>query len=101
MMQFVSQKELIDRNRALEKQFVEDGKRIEELQAEIDEVHATGGCSYIRLEAANKRIEELQAKLQRIAELPHYLCEFPDIKKIGGAYRKRDVDEIIWEIRNE
>ena len=53
------------------------------------------------IESKDKRIQELEARLQRIRELPQYItvtggtCEFPDIGKLGGAYRKRDVDEII------
>ena len=46
------------------KWIAEKDKRNAELEAEIDEVHATGGCSYIRLEAANKRIKELEAILE-------------------------------------
>jgi hypothetical protein len=37
----------------------------------------------------------LQAQLDDIKALPHYICEFPDIGKIGGAYRRRDVLRII------
>ena len=39
-------------------------ERIAKLEAEIDEVHATGGCSYVRLEAANRYIKELKARLE-------------------------------------
>ena len=80
--------ELIRHNRALEAQFVEDGQRIEELQFELS--------SYEESDAnLQKKVKELEARLQRIRELPQYICEFPDIGKLGGAYRKRDVDEII------
>jgi DNA repair exonuclease SbcCD ATPase subunit len=39
---------------------VEQIHRIAELEAEIEEIHHTGGASYTRLEAANKRIAELE-----------------------------------------
>jgi hypothetical protein len=43
-------------------------RRVRELEAEIEEVHLTGGCSYIRLNKAETRIKELQAKLDAVTE---------------------------------
>ena len=48
-------------------------KRVRELEAEIEEVHLTGGCSYIRLNKAETRIKELQAKLDAVCE---WSCEW-------------------------
>jgi len=73
-------------------------KKIAELEATRDEQGkelARVKLDYQDLKAKLARVEELEARLQRIKELPQYICEFPDIGKLGGAYRKRDVDEII------
>ena len=41
---------------------------------------------------AERRIAELEARLDAVRYCKWYVCEFPDIGKIGAAYRKRDVD---------
>ena len=38
---------------------------------------------------------ELLRVIDAVLGLNHYLCEFPDLDKIGAAYRKRDVDAIL------
>jgi hypothetical protein len=68
---------------------------IEGLEAEIDEVHATGGCSYIRLEAANKRIKELEAVVEMVRDADND-CHKDGLQTIPPAARSR-IDAVLGE----
>ena len=44
------------------------------------------------IEQLTNRIAALEARLDAVRNCKRYLCEFPDIGKISGAYRARDID---------
>lgn len=56
-----------DNCQALDSHFtiIQQQKRIAELEAEIDEIHATGGTSYTRLQKCQADNERLRAALKR------------------------------------
>jgi len=62
--------------------------RIAELEAVIK---LQKGAIAAKDKSSRRQIKKHTAEEDRVRELPEYMCNFPAIRKMGAAYRKRDV----------
>jgi hypothetical protein len=71
-------------------------KEIMELEAERNDYKSrweqTGCTRHHAMETAIALNQKKDKQLAAVRALPTYLCEFPDIGKMGAAVRKRDLD---------
>jgi hypothetical protein len=79
----------------------ETQRKLDAARAEIDEIHATGGCSYIELQKVTEQRDEARQQRDRLAEALRGIANGTNCQECGGEDQARFAREVLQSITNQ